>query len=64
MKWREIEARIRRLEELTRGLGTEQEFIEKDHYPLHYSERTEYLAAIRKMIQRSEKARGTLVKAR
>jgi hypothetical protein len=63
MKWRDIEARIKRLEELTRGLDKEHRFIEKDQFPLHYVERTDYLAAIRKMIQGSEEARVTLVKA-
>lgn len=64
MKWREIEARIKRLDELTRGLSTEHRVVEKDPFPLHYAERNEYLAALRKMIQGSEEARVTLVKAR
>jgi hypothetical protein len=64
MKWREIEARIKRLDELSRGLGLEHSFIEKNQYPLHYIERINYLTAIRKMIQGSEEARVTLVKAK
>jgi hypothetical protein len=64
MTWNQIFDRIKRLEQLTAGLGKEDTVISKEAYPLHFSERNDYLEGVGKLVRESEMARTALVRAK
>jgi hypothetical protein len=59
----DVEARMRRLEELTRGLSKEVALWKEGNDPLLYLERRAYLNAIQDALQGVEAARVALAKA-
>jgi hypothetical protein len=59
----DLRARIRRLDELTRGLMKEVVHVEDAQDPLLYLERRAYLAALREAVGGLETARVTLARA-
>jgi hypothetical protein len=59
----DVEARVRRLEELTRGLSKEVELWKAGGDPLLYLERKSYLNAIQDALAGAEAARVVLAKA-
>jgi hypothetical protein len=59
----DVEARLRRLEELTRGLSKEVALWKEGNDPLLYLERRSYLNAIQDALQGVEAARVVLAKA-
>ena len=59
----DLRARIRRLDELTRGLMKEIVTVEDAQDPLLYLERQAYLAALREAVSGLETARVTLARA-
>jgi hypothetical protein len=60
----DIAARVRRLDQLGRGLMKEIVQVEKADDPMLYLERQAYLTAMRQFLSGIEGARVTLVKAR
>jgi hypothetical protein len=60
----DISARLRRLDELTRGLALELHNVGKADDPMLYVERREYLTAMRRVQAGVEEARVVLAKAR
>jgi hypothetical protein len=60
----DISARVRRLDELARGLAVELYNVGKADDPMLYVERREYLAAMRRVQAGVEEARVVLAKAR
>ena len=60
----DISARVRRLDQLSRGLAREISIVAKADDPLLYLERQQYLDARRKTQAGVESARVALVKAR
>jgi hypothetical protein len=60
----DILARIRRLDQLSRGLAKEIQLVERADDPMWYIERKEYLTAIRKVRAGIEDALVLLVKAK
>jgi hypothetical protein len=60
----DIVARVRRLDQLSRGLAKEIQLVEKADDPMLYVERMEYLAAIRQARASVENALMVLAKAK
>ncbi len=60
----DLRARIRRLDELARGLAKEVLLWEKGNDPLLYGERQKYLRGIQNALSGIEAARVVLVQAR
>lgn len=60
----EVSARVRRLEELTRGLSKEVAIWKEGNDPLLYLERKSYLNAIQDALAGLESARVVLARAR
>ena len=60
----DILARIRRFDQLSRGLVKEIQLVERADDPMLYVERKEYLAAMRKMRAGVEDALVVLAKAK
>jgi hypothetical protein len=64
MDLRHIAARIRRLDQLSRGLTREHSIMAASDDPLLYLERQDYLRALRAAVAGLESARVVLAKAR
>jgi hypothetical protein len=64
MELKDLATRVRRLDELSRGLAKEVTLWKACNDPLLYVERKEYLAAIDQALQGTEAARVVLVKVR
>ncbi len=64
MNLNDLETRVRRLDQLSRGLAKEVLLWKECNDPLLYRERQDYLAAIRAALSGVEGARVTLAKAR
>ena len=60
----DIVARVKRLDQLSRGLAKEIQLVEKADDPMLYVERREYLTAMRKVQEGVENALGILAKAK
>jgi hypothetical protein len=60
----DIVARVRRLDQLSRGLAKEIQLVEKADDPMLYVERMEYLAAIQQARAGVENALMVLAKAK
>ena len=60
----DVAARVRRLEELTRGLAKEVSLWKEGNDPLLYLERKAYLGAIQDALAGVEEARVVLARAR
>ena len=60
----DITARVRRLDQLSRGLASEISVVGKVEDPMLYLERQAYLGGMRRTLQGIEVARVALVKAR
>jgi hypothetical protein len=60
----EVAARVRRLDQLSRGVGLEISIVSKADDPMLYVERQVYLAAMRGTLGGIESARVVLAKAR
>lgn len=60
----DIAARVRRLDKLARGLALELHIVGKADDPMLYTERQQYLTAMRSVLHGVENARVTLAKAR
>jgi hypothetical protein len=60
---RDVEARLRRLEELTRGLAKEVTLWREGNDPLLYLERRAYLSGVQDALAGVEAARVVLAKA-
>jgi hypothetical protein len=59
----DLEARLARLEELSRGLAKERVIISEGNDPLLYLERKAYLSALADILAGVESARVALAKA-
>ena len=64
MNLHDLEARVQRLDQLSRGLPKEEILVKQGNDPLLYRERQDYLTAIRAALSRVEGARVTLAKVR
>ena len=64
MNLHDLESRVRRLDELSRGLAKEEILVKQGNDPLLYRERQDYLTAIRQALSGVEGARVVLVKAK
>ena len=64
MNLTDLESRVERLDQLSRGLAKEEILWNECNDPLLYRERQDYLAAIRAALSGVECARVTLAKAR
>jgi hypothetical protein len=64
MKLHDLTARVRRLDELSRGLAKEVALWKECNDPLLYLERKAYLGAIQDALAGVEEARVVLAKAR
>jgi hypothetical protein len=64
MKLQDLTARVRRLDELARGLAKEVALWKECNDPLLYLERKAYLGAIQDALAGVEEARVVLAKAR
>jgi hypothetical protein len=64
MNLTDLQARVRRLEQLARGLAKEVTLWKACNDPLLYLERKAYLGAIQDALSGVEEARVTLAKAR
>jgi len=64
MSTADIVARVRRLDQLSRGLAKEIQLIEKADDPMLYVERRDYLAAMRQLRAGVENALAVLAKAK
>jgi hypothetical protein len=64
MNLADIAARVKRLDQLSRGLAKEEVMVRHTHDTLLYRERQDYLMAIREAVSGVEAARVTLAKAR
>jgi hypothetical protein len=60
----DIVARVKRLDQLSRGLAKEIQLVEKADDPMLYVERRKYLTAMRKVQEGVENALGILAKAK
>jgi hypothetical protein len=60
----DISARVRRLDQLSRGPALEISIVTKADDPMLYVERQTYLAAMRRALDGTEAARIVLAKAR
>jgi hypothetical protein len=59
-----LAARVRRLDELSRGIAREIQLVAKADDPMLYVERQAYLAGMRRLLNGIDSARVVLVKAR
>jgi hypothetical protein len=64
MNVNDLRGRVKRLDQLSRGLAKEELLVRKGKDPLLYRERQEYLKAIRQALSGVEGARVVLVKAK
>jgi hypothetical protein len=64
MSTADIASRVKRLDQLSRGVALEISQVSKADDPLLYVERQEYLAGLRAMLAGLESARVALAKAR
>jgi hypothetical protein len=64
MNLNDLVSRVKRLDQLSRGLAKEEILRKEGNDPLLYRERQDYLAAIRAALSGVEGARVTLAKAR
>ena len=64
MNLNDLESRVQRLDQLSRGLAKEILLWKACNEPLLYRERQDYLKAVRQALSRVERARVVLVKGK